>query len=173
PGTRAAAAARPRPAAPPRSRPAPARPRPAAWPDGRPAARAASAARRPAGARRCPSLRKPRKLREVRLPRLDEGVPALLRLVGQVVQQRRVAGQLLDAGQAVRVGVEGRLEEAQRSRALLEDLARPLDRLVFETIERHDRVDKPHFDRLPGVVLVGGVPDTVCTPVAGCPGTLA
>src|SRR5262245_37876644 len=98
-------------------------------------------------------------LREVRLALLHERVLALLRLVGQVVEQRRVASELLETGQAVGVGVEGGLQEAERGRALLEDLAGPLDRLVLEPRERDDRVDQPHVERLLGVVLAAEVPD--------------
>src|SRR5215470_1360384 len=47
---------------------------------------------------------------EVGLALLDVGVTALLRLLAQVVQQRRVAGQLLDAGEAVVRRVHPRLD---------------------------------------------------------------
>src|SRR5262245_62405846 len=49
----------------------------------------------------------------------DVGVTALLGLLAQVIEQRRVARQLLDAGQAVVGRVHARLEQAQRQRAVL------------------------------------------------------
>src|SRR5512132_1585138 len=67
-------------------------------------------------------------LGEVGTALLAEGVAALLGLLGHVVEQGGVAGKLLDAGQAVGVGVEAGLEQPQRQRALGEDLAAPLDR---------------------------------------------
>src|SRR5271170_1191986 len=49
---------------------------------------------------------------------LQEGVAAFLGFLGQIVKQGRVAGQLLDSRQTVGVGVERRLQEANRGRAL-------------------------------------------------------
>src|SRR3712207_4424313 len=54
---------------------------------------------------------------------LEVGVVALLRLLGQVIEQGCVASQLLDAGQAVVRGVQRRLEHPQRQRRVLEHLA--------------------------------------------------
>src|SRR6059036_3495737 len=47
-----------------------------------------------------------RKAREVRLALLDVGVAALLALLRHVEEHRGVAGELLDAGEPVGVGVE-------------------------------------------------------------------
>jgi hypothetical protein len=44
----------------------------------------------------------------------EVGVLALLRLLGHVVEERGVAGQLLDAGQPVIGRVERRLQHPQR-----------------------------------------------------------
>src|SRR5687768_9054554 len=87
---------------------------------GRAAPSQTRAALMPGGRRR--RSRKARVLREVGLPLLEERVLPLLRLLRQVVEQRRVAGELLQPREAVGVGVEGGLQEAQRRRALLRHL---------------------------------------------------
>src|SRR5215204_4989279 len=98
-------------------------------------------------------------LAEVGLALLLVGVTALLCLFGAVEEEVRVVGELLDAGDAVLVGVEAGLQEAQRERRQLEHLAAPLDGLLLEPLERHDGVDEPHLERLPGVVLAAQEPD--------------
>src|SRR5829696_4959001 len=80
-------------------------------------------------------------LREVGLALLDVGVTALLGFRRHVEEQVGVVGQLLDPGQAVLVGVEARLEEAQRERRQLEHLAAPLHGLLLELRQRDDGVD--------------------------------
>ena len=72
----------------------PARPQPAGFAAGRRSPRCAAAS--------VTALRAPGELREVGPALLDVGVAALLGLLGHVEEQRRVAGQLLDAGEAVR-----------------------------------------------------------------------
>ena len=67
--------------------------------------------------------------------------------------------ELLDAREAVLVGVEARLHEPQRERREREHLAAPLDRLLLEPVERHDGVDQPHLERLLGVVLAAQHPE--------------
>src|SRR5215471_2073087 len=98
-------------------------------------------------------------LGEVGLALLDVGVTALLRLLAQVVEQRGVAGQLLDAGQAVVRGVHPGLEHAQGERAVLEHLPRPRDGLLLQALQRHDLVDQAHLQGLPRVVLLAQEPD--------------
>src|SRR4029077_15698095 len=49
------------------------------------------------------------KSRKIGFPLLDIGVAAFLRLLAQVVEQRRVAGQLLDTCETIIGGVEPRL----------------------------------------------------------------
>ena len=66
-----------------------------------------------------PGSRAAGELREVRRALLREGVCGLLRLLGHVEEQRGVAGELLQAGLAVGVGVERGLQAAQRDRRLL------------------------------------------------------
>jgi hypothetical protein len=51
--------------------------------------------------------------------------------------------ELLQAREAVLVGVERRLDPAQRERGQREHLATPADGLLLEAVERHDRVDQP------------------------------
>src|SRR5690348_15495583 len=82
--------------------------------------------------------RKARELGPVGLPLLEKGVLSLLRFVREVVQQRRIAGELLQSGLPVGVDVERRLEEAERGGALLHDLARPLHRLVVQPRDGDD-----------------------------------
>ena len=68
-------------------------------------------------------------------------------------------GELLDARVAVLVGVEAGLDQPQRERRQREHLAAPLHRLLLEALQRHDRVDQPHLERLLGVVLAAQQPD--------------
>src|SRR4051812_25937950 len=98
-------------------------------------------------------------LREVGPALLAVGIAPLLGLVGHVEEQVRVVRQLLEAGQAVLVGVEARLEQAQGEGGELEHLAAPRDGLLLEAVERHDRVDQAHVQRLLGVVLAAQEPD--------------
>src|SRR5690606_31671737 len=83
------------------------RPATASTPWGEPAAPQDPPARPPSGSRALGELV------EVGLALLHVGVAALLRLLGLVEEQRGVAGQLLEPGQAVVGGVEGGLEHAQ------------------------------------------------------------
>src|SRR3712207_479266 len=86
----------------------------------------------------------PRELAEVGLALLLVGVTALLRLLRPVEEEVRVVRELLDARDAVLVGVEARLEQPQCERRQLEHLAAPLHGLLLEPLERDDRVDEPH-----------------------------
>src|SRR6185436_41410 len=92
-------------------------------------------------------LRPPRELREVGPALLDVRVAALLGLVAHVEEQRRVARELLHAGEAVLGRVEGRLEHPQRERRQREHLAAPLDGLLLEALEWHDGVDEAPLQR--------------------------
>src|SRR5687767_6317916 len=60
--------------------------------------------------------RPPRELREVGLAALEVRPLALLRFLAHVIEQRRVAGELLHACLSIERGVEGRLEQPQRQR---------------------------------------------------------
>src|SRR5690348_668311 len=100
-----------------------------------------------------------RKAGKVRLSLLDVGVASLLRLFAHVVEQGRVAGQLLDPGQPVVGGVHAGLDHAQRERAVLEHAPAPGHRLSLEVGQRHDLVDEAHSERLLGVVLLAQEPD--------------
>src|SRR5579864_3624998 len=91
---------------------------------------------------------------EVGFAFLDVCVPAFLRLFAQVVEEGRVAGQLLDTRKAVVRCVEPGLQHAQRKRAELEHAPAPLDSLLLELGEGHDLVDKAHVERLLRVVLL-------------------
>ncbi len=62
-------------------------------------------------------------------PRRRCDLPGLLR---EVEEQRRIAREFLQAGLAIAVGVEGRLEATQRDRAVGEHFAAPLDRLGLQ-----------------------------------------
>src|SRR5581483_8892946 len=104
-------------------------------------------------------LRALRKLGEVRLALLHVRVAPFLRLFAQVVEKRRVAGELLDPGQPVVRGVEAGLQQAQRERAQLEHAPAPPDGLLLELVERHDLVDEAHLQRLLRVVLLAEEPD--------------
>src|SRR5215217_9439872 len=106
-----------------------------------------------------PALGPLRELAEVGLALLLVGVTALLGLLRLVEEEVRVVRELLDAGDAVLVGVEARLEQAQGERRQGEHLTAPLHRLLLQRLERDDRVDQPHVERLLRVVLPGEEPD--------------
>src|SRR5438045_4752726 len=99
------------------------------------------------------------KLREVRRAFLNVCVATLLGFLAHVVEERRVARQLLDAGEPVVGGVHAGLDHAQRQRAQLEDAAAPYDRFFFEVGQRDNLVDQAHIERLLGVVLLTEEPD--------------
>src|SRR5437879_3174342 len=84
-------------------------------------------------------LRPPGELGEVGLAPGLVGLAALLGLVAGVEQQVGVVGELLDAGVAVLVGVEARLDQPQCEGGQLEHLATPLHGLLLEALQRHDR----------------------------------
>src|SRR5665809_47269 len=79
-----------------------------------------------------------RELVEIRLSLLEVRVAALLSLLAEVVEKRRVACQLLDAREPVGIGVEGGLQHAQRKGAHLEDAVGPRDGGLLELVEGHD-----------------------------------
>src|ERR1700730_2800049 len=97
--------------------------------------------------------------REIRLPLLDVGLAALSSFLGHVVEQRRVARQLLDAGQAVVRRVHPGLDHAQRQRAVLQHPPGPGHRLLLQPFQRHHLVDQAHLQRLLSVVLIAEEPD--------------
>src|SRR6266511_4064654 len=90
---------------------------------------------------------------------LEVGALAFLRLLAHVIEERRVAGELLDAGESVVGRVERRLQHAQRERAVPEHLPTPRDRLDLELLERDDLVHEAHVERLLRVVFVAQEPD--------------
>src|SRR5436309_7108632 len=96
---------------------------------------------------------------EIRFPPLEVCVPPLLRLLGHVVEKRRVSGELLQPDLAVAFGVERGLEAPERERAHGEYLAAPGDGLLLESLERDHLIHQPHLARLAGVVLPAEVPD--------------
>src|SRR5437773_9228868 len=100
-----------------------------------------------------------RKFLEVGFPFLDIRVAPLLRLLTEVVKERGVTGELLDAREPIIGGVEARLQQAQGERAELEHAPAPRDRFLFELVERHDLVDQTHVERLLRVVLLAQEPD--------------
>src|SRR5579884_1147405 len=100
-----------------------------------------------------------REAREIGPALLKVRVTALLRLLAHVEEQVRVVSQLLDARQAILVGVEAGLEHAQREGGEGEHLAAPQDGLLLQTLERHHGVDQAHRERLLGVVLPAQEPD--------------
>src|SRR5947207_4705156 len=104
-------------------------------------------------------LRATREPGEVGLALFDVGVTPLLRLVAHVEQQRRVPGELLDAGEPVLGRVERRLEHAQRQRRERQHLAAPLHRLLLEALERNDGIDQSPVQRGLRVVLAAEEPD--------------
>src|SRR4249919_1232099 len=100
-----------------------------------------------------------RVLGEVRAASLLVGVPPLLTLLGHVEEERRVVGELLDAGEAVLGGVEARLEQPQREGGEGGHLAAPGHRLSLQVSEGHDGVDQSHLECLLRVVEAGEEPD--------------
>ena len=98
-------------------------------------------------------------MREVGLALLLERLAPLARLLAAVEEQVGVVGELLDPGVAVLVGVEARLDQAQGEGGEGEHLAAPGDRLPLEVVERDDRVDQAHLQRLLGVVQAAEQPE--------------
>src|SRR5208337_3225183 len=70
--------------------------------------------------------------REVRLALLVVSVAAFLRLFGHVIEQGGISSQFLDSRHAVHLGIECRLEAAEKSEAITEDLAGPMGARLFE-----------------------------------------
>src|SRR5215218_375277 len=105
------------------------------------------------------SLRPPRKAREVGRALLEEGRASLGRLLAAVEEEVRVVGELLDAGVAVLLRVEAGLHEPQRKGGKGKHLAAPLHRRRLQLLQRHDRVDQPHLQRLLRAVLPAQKPD--------------
>src|SRR5690349_9969729 len=105
------------------------------------------------------ALRALRESSEVRLSLLAVGVTALLRFLRHVEEEVGVVRELLEAGETVLRRVEAGLEEAQRERRERHHLAAPLDGLLLEALERHNRVHEPHVERLVRVVLAAEEPD--------------
>src|SRR4051794_32854146 len=103
--------------------------------------------------------RPPGELREVRAALGPVGVAPLLRLLGGVEEEVRVVGELLDAGVAVLVRVEARLDQPQREGGEREHLAAPLHRLLLEAVQGDDRVHEAHVQRLMRVVLAAQQPE--------------
>src|SRR5262245_17992197 len=96
------------------------------------------------------ALRQTRELREIGPALLQKGVPALLALLGHVVEHRRVTRKLLDARKPIRISVEGRLQETDRDGTLLQNLPRPLYRLLLQSLHGDDGIDQAHLQRLLG-----------------------
>src|SRR3954447_3379033 len=103
--------------------------------------------------------RPPGEVRVIRLALGLVGLAPLPGLLGAVEEEVGVVRELLDAGVAVLVGVEARLDQAQGEGGEGEHLAAPGDRLALQLVERHDRVDQAHLERLVGVVLAAEHPD--------------
>src|SRR6185503_10117944 len=71
------------------------------------------------------ALRELRELAEVRLSLLDESIAAFLGLIADVVQERRVAAELCETRQPIGIGVERRLQQAERERTSFQQLLGP------------------------------------------------
>src|SRR5437660_3590791 len=99
---------------------------------------------------------------EIRFAFLDVRVAALLCLFAHVIEERRVAGQLLDAGKAVVRGIEPGLEHAQRKRAEVENPAAPLHGFLLQRCKWYDLVHEPHLQRFLRAVLLAQEPDFAC-----------
>src|ERR1700741_4189245 len=112
-----------------------------------------------AGPRGARDSRKSLELAEIRFALLDERVAAFLGLFRQVIEERRAAAEIQQADLAVAISVHSRLEKTQRHRRQRQHLAAPLQRLFLEALQRHDRIDQSHFQRLLRVVLTAGEPD--------------
>src|SRR5439155_27155581 len=102
---------------------------------------------------RSPQSRKARELRKVRFALFQERVFALFRLLGEVIEERRVAGELLHSRKALGRRVESRFDKPNSRGRFLENLPRPLNRGVLELIEWYHGIDEAHFERLLGRIL--------------------
>src|SRR5262249_19582766 len=115
--------------------------------------------RYPAAPRASPSLGPLRELREVGRALLHVCRLALLGFFGHVVEERRVARELLDAREAVVRRVARRLDHPQRERAVPEHLATPLHGFDLEVSERDDGIHESHRECFLRVVLPAEKPD--------------
>src|SRR5258708_36093743 len=79
-------------------------------------------------------LRQAREAREVWFALLEKGVFAFLAFFCHVVEHGGIASQFLDASQPICICVEGRFQETQCKRALLQYFFCPLDCLLFHTL---------------------------------------
>src|SRR5690606_31923407 len=98
-------------------------------------------------------------LGEIGLTLFVECIASFLSFLCHVKEHRCVAGELLDARLPIAVGVEPRLQAAERNRRVLEHLPAPLDRCLFELFIRDDAVDKAHLERFFCIVLAAEKPD--------------
>lgn len=73
---------------------------------------------------------------------LEEGVLALLALLGEVEEPRRVASELHDARLSILVGVEGRLQARYRRRAVLDYSSAPLHGLLHMSFSHNRRIGR-------------------------------
>ena len=97
--------------------------------------------------------------REVRLALLHVCVPPFLRFLGHVEEQRGVARELLDAGEAF-VGRVERAFSMRRASGDISSISRHHATVsASRSAERHDRVDEAHLECFGRVVLAAEEPD--------------
>src|SRR5919109_2336050 len=109
---------------------------------------------------------------EIGLTLLDEGAPALLRLIGGIEEGRGTVRNRLQTVDVIGIGVEGIFQEAQRRWALGQHLATPRLGLFLQLLRWHDFVRQAHFIGLLGCVLSAEVPDLSSTLLADHTGEL-
>src|SRR6266542_2061792 len=89
----------------------------------------------------------------------EEGVGALLRLIGVVIERQRLEAERADAADILAVGVERALGDGDRGRGEREDLLAPGLDLGIELFRRDDLVDQPHLEGFGGGVAAAQKPD--------------
>ena len=104
-------------------------------------------------------LRHPRELGEVGLAFIKECLFAFFPFLAHVVKKRGIACEIEQSHLTIAIGIEGRLEAAQRERRVREHLAAPLQGFFFQIRERHHGVDESHVERLLRIVLTAEIPN--------------
>jgi hypothetical protein len=91
--------------------------------------------------------------RVVRVPFLEERIPAFLRLFGAVRESRCFPGKELLSNEALIGQVERVLQHLLGCRTLGHDLSGPLQSCCFEFLVRDDGIDHAHVECVLGAVV--------------------
>jgi hypothetical protein len=105
----------------------------------------------------------PGERRVVLVPLLEEGIPALLSLIGSVGESRRLSRKELLSDEAIIGEIERVLEHLLGCRALRCDLSCPLECSFLEVGVWHYSIDHAHVEGFLGAVVPSKEEDLACT----------